>query len=131
MTKIEAVVRERRIGAVLERLGLLGIRALSVYPVRSAGYGEERRLAIRGRTVSVAFVRKVMLEWCGPDEQAHCVVRAIRHSADGGEAGDCTIFLQNIDAADSGVAGCFSEGPFPAIAAGDRSHGGAPLSRTS
>jgi nitrogen regulatory protein PII len=101
MTKIEAVVREQRIGAVIERLGLLGVRAFSVYSVQCMGHGEVRRAAIRGRTVSVAFVRKVMLEWFGADDQAHCIVRAIRHCADEGEPGDCTIFIQAADAVDS------------------------------
>jgi nitrogen regulatory protein PII len=131
MTKIEAVVREQRIGAVVERLGLLGVHSLSIYAVRSAGPGEQRRLAIRGRTVSVAFVRKVMLEWCGPDDQARSIVRAIRHCADLGEPGDCTIFLQSAEAVDSS-----DPQPFPvervAARASPRADGGrASLSRTS
>ncbi|MGA2447183.1 MAG: P-II family nitrogen regulator [Polyangiaceae bacterium] len=131
MTKIEAVVREQRVGPVLERLGLLGIGGLSVYPVKSAGHGEGRRLAIRGRTVVVAFVRKVMLEWCGPDELAHSIVRAIRHCADAGEPGDCAIFLQSADAVDTDSTEAGSEGHNPALAAKRRSHEGLPLSRIS
>jgi nitrogen regulatory protein PII len=131
MTKIEAVVREQRIDAVVERLGLLGVHTLSIYGVRCTGHGEVRRSSIRGRTVAVAFVRKVMLEWYGPDDQAHCVVRAIRHCADAGEPGDCTIFIQNADAADASEARPLSEERVAALAAGRPSHGDAQLTRTS
>jgi nitrogen regulatory protein PII len=127
MTKIEAVVREQRIGAVVERLGLLGVQSLSVYAVKSAGHGEQRRLAIRGRSVSLAFVRKVMLEWCGPDDQVRAIVRAIRHCADQGEPGDCTIFLQHTDPVESRETDSPSAGHLAARAPRLPAHTGASL----
>jgi nitrogen regulatory protein PII len=94
MTKVEAVVHEHRLADVLERLLLVGESDVAVYPVRSAGHGDRHHLAVRGGTVIVAFARKVMLEWYGPDERADTVVRAIRRCAGDDETGGCTVLLQ-------------------------------------
>jgi nitrogen regulatory protein PII len=131
MTKIEAVVREQRLGAVIERLELLGVQPLSVYAVRCSGAGEGRRIHVRGRSVSLAFVRKVMLEWCGPDDEVNAVVRAIRHCADDGEPGSCTIFLQNTTEPVSEPVECRGQGIRTARRTGFGAYADAPLARTS
>ncbi len=77
MRKVQAVVREQRVDAVVERLVLLGIRGLTLYPAKTYTQGEGRREVFRGSPYNVSFLPRVRLEWYGPDEQADAVVRAI------------------------------------------------------
>jgi nitrogen regulatory protein PII len=93
MLKVQAIVREQRLEAVVERLLLIGIRGLTIIPVRGSGEKEYRAI-FRGGSYPVHFTSKVLLEWFGPDDEADAVMRAIVHVAATGAVGDGSIFVE-------------------------------------
>jgi nitrogen regulatory protein P-II 1 len=97
MTKIQAIVREERLEAIIERLLLIGIRGLTVAPVRGTGQGGGHREVFRGAVYKVDFQKKVMLEWFGLDDEADAVVRAIQARGATGSVGDGRIFIQHVE----------------------------------
>jgi nitrogen regulatory protein P-II 1 len=99
MTKIEAIVREERLDAVIERLVLVGVRGLTLGMARGMGRGGAHREVFRGSAYQVDFVSRVLLEWYGPDDEADAIVRAIQQRAATGEVGDGRIFIQRIEEA--------------------------------
>lgn len=99
MKRVQAIIREENLDAVVERLVLIGVRGLTVVPVKGAGTSGGRREIFRGSAYWVAFVRKIELEWFGSDEQADAVVRAIVDRAATGKVGDGMIFVQSVDEA--------------------------------
>jgi nitrogen regulatory protein P-II 1 len=96
MRKVQAVIREQQLEAVVERLLLIGVRGLTVFMARGAGRAGGQQV-FRGSACRVDFAPKVVLEWYGPDDEADAVVRAIRHRATTGAIGDGKIFVQTID----------------------------------
>ncbi len=97
MTKVQAVIREEQLEAVLERLALIGVRDVVIGPVFGAGRSKGRREVFRGGAYQVTLLPKVQLEWCGPESQADGVVRAIEQRARTGKIGDGKIFLQHVE----------------------------------
>lgn len=96
MKKVQAIIREQRLDPVIERLILIGIRGLTIGTVQGAGRSGGRREVFRGSAYHVVFVRKILLEWYGPDEEADAVVRAITTAAATGKIGDGKIFVQPV-----------------------------------
>jgi nitrogen regulatory protein P-II 1 len=99
MKRVQAIIREERLDAVIERLVMIGVRGLTIVPVKGAGRSGGRREVFRGGVYQVWFVPKIELEWVGPDDQADAVVRAIRDRAATGKIGDGKIFVQSVDEA--------------------------------
>jgi nitrogen regulatory protein P-II 1 len=98
MTKLQAVIREERLDAVVERLVAIGVRGLTFAPAK--GMGRSGGYAIfRGSPYRVDFVSKVLLEWYGPDHEAEAVARAIVQRAATGKIGDGKIFFSRVDEA--------------------------------
>ncbi len=97
MTKVQAVIREERLDAVVERLALIGVHDIVIGPVHGAGRSQGRREVFRGSAYQVTLLPKVQIEWCGPDHQADAVVRAIEQRAHTGKIGDGKIFLQRVE----------------------------------
>ncbi len=98
MLKVQAIVREERLDAVVERLLLIGIRGLTIIPVKSSGGGAYKAF-FRGGSYPVHFISKVLLEWYGPDDEADAVTRAIVQAAATGAVGDGNISVEPIDEA--------------------------------
>ena len=99
MTKVQAVIREQQLAAVLERLALLGVHDVNLTEAHGAGRSQGRREVFRGSAYIVTLLPKILLEWYGPDDQADAVVRAIEHRARTGKIGDGKIFVQHVDEA--------------------------------
>jgi nitrogen regulatory protein P-II 1 len=99
MRKVQAIIREERLDPVIERLVLIGVRGLTIIPVRGAGRSGGRREVYRGSAYRVVFVPKLLLEWCGPDHEADAVVRAIQRQGSTGKIGDGKIFVQPLEEA--------------------------------
>jgi nitrogen regulatory protein P-II 1 len=97
MTKVQAVIREQQLEAVIERLALLGVYDLTLTNAHGAGRSQGRREVFRGGAYQVTLLPKVLIEWYGPDEQVDAVVRAIAHRARTGKIGDGKIFVQRVD----------------------------------
>ena len=99
MKRVQAIIREERLDAVVERLVLIGVRGLTIVPVKGAGRSGGRREVFRGGVYQVWFVSKVEIEWFGPDHQADAVVRAILDRAATGKIGDGKVFVQSVEEA--------------------------------
>ena len=95
---MQAIIREERLEAVVERLVQIGVRGLTLGPAK--GMGRSGGFAIfRGSAYRVDFVAKVVLEWYGPDHEADAVARAIIQRAATGKIGDGKIFFQRVEEA--------------------------------
>jgi nitrogen regulatory protein P-II 1 len=94
--KVQAIIGEERQKAVVERLLLIGIRGLTIIPVREAS-GSVHQAFFRGGAYPVHFVSKVLLEWVGPDEEVDAVVRAIARVAATGTVGDGRILVEPVE----------------------------------
>ncbi len=99
MVKVQAIIREERLDAVIERLVLIGIRGLTVVPVKGSGRGASSRAVFRGGSYKVSFVSKLLLEWYGPEDEADAVMRAIARAGSTGTSGDGKIFVEPIEEA--------------------------------
>jgi nitrogen regulatory protein P-II 1 len=99
MVKVQAIIREERLDAVVERLALLRVRGLTVGPVRGSGRSGAHRAFFRGGSYAVPFLSRVQIEWYGPDDDADAVVRAIVHSGATGASGDGNVFVQPVEEA--------------------------------
>jgi nitrogen regulatory protein PII len=97
MTKVQAIIREQQLEAVLERLALLGVHDVTLTDAHGAGRSGGRREVFMGSAYMVALLPKILLEWYGPDDQVDAVVRAIVHRARTGKIGDGKVFLQHVD----------------------------------
>jgi nitrogen regulatory protein P-II 1 len=97
MKRVQAIIREECLDAVVERLVTIGVRGLTIVPVKGAGKSGGRRDVFCGGVFWVWFVPKVELEWFGPDDEADAVVRAIVSRAATGKVGDGRVFVQSVD----------------------------------
>ena len=93
MTKVQATIRESRLQAVIERLLLIGVRGLTVSTVQGFGRSGGHDAVYMGSAYRTTFQTKVLLEWCGSDDQADAVVRAIVRSGATGKVGDGKVFV--------------------------------------
>ncbi len=78
MTKVQAIVREQQLDAIVERLLLIGIRGLTLARAKGSGDGASHREVFRGSSYRVDYVAKILIEWYGPDDEADAVMRAIQ-----------------------------------------------------
>jgi nitrogen regulatory protein P-II 1 len=99
MKKVLAIIREVQLDPVIERLVMIGVRGLTITPVRGAGRSGGRREVFRGSAYRVAFVPKILLEWYGPDDEAEAIARAIALRACTGKIGDGKIFVLPVEEA--------------------------------
>ncbi|MDP9150576.1 MAG: P-II family nitrogen regulator [Myxococcota bacterium] len=100
MTKIQAIIREERVDAVVERLVLIGVRGLTLSAVKGSGsHGNDHFAIFRGGTYKVDFLSKVLLEWVGPEDDADGVARAIEQQGATGKLGDGRIFISHVEEA--------------------------------
>ena len=99
MTKIQAIVREEMLDAIVERLLLIGVRGLTFGHVRGTGRTAAHREVFRGSAYQVAYATKLLVEWYGPDDEADAVMRAIQQRATTGQGGDGRIFVSYVEEA--------------------------------
>jgi nitrogen regulatory protein P-II 1 len=99
MLKVQAIIREERLDAVVERLVLIGIHGLTVMPVKGSSQHETYRAVFRGGSYPVHFISKVQLEWYGSDEDAAAVTRAITQAGFTGKTGDGRVFVSLVEEA--------------------------------
>jgi nitrogen regulatory protein P-II 1 len=99
MLKVQAIVREERLDAVIARLVLIGVRGLTVVPVKGSSQHAAYRAFFRGGSFPVPFISKVQLEWYGSDDDADAVIRAIMQAAFTGKTGDGRIFVSLVEEA--------------------------------
>lgn len=93
VVKVQAMIREERLDAVVERLLLIGVRGLTVSSVHGFGRTSGHDAASRGVAYRIDFRPKIVVEWVGPDGDADGVVRALVRAAATGRIGDGKIFV--------------------------------------
>jgi nitrogen regulatory protein PII len=99
LVKVQAIIREQQLEGVVERLVLIGVRGLTIGGACGAGGASRPTQVFRGLPYKAPFVRQILLEWFGPEEEADAVVRAIQQRARTGAVGDGRIFVQRIEEA--------------------------------
>ena len=96
MKKIEAIIREEKLGEVKTALEALGHFGMTVSEV--SGRGRQKGLTLSWRrTHQVEFLPKLKVEIVVPDEAVPQTLSAITTSARTGEIGDGKIFVLPVD----------------------------------
>jgi nitrogen regulatory protein PII len=90
MVRVEAIIRGESLDAVVQRLLLIGVRGLTMLPVREAHRADAYYAFFRG---------KILIEWYGSDDEADGIVRAIERAAAMGAPGDDHILVQTVEQA--------------------------------
>ena len=96
LKKIEAIIREDKLGDVKDALRDIGIRGMNVFEIRGQGRQGGITLAGRSGSYQVDLLPKIKLEIVCKDEQANQIVRVIADSARTGEIGDGKIFIYDV-----------------------------------
>ena len=93
MKKIEAIVREEKLGPIREALDKLSYHGMTVTEV--SGRGRQRGVKLQWRVgeYSVDFLPKIKIEVVVMDEDVPRVIHAISSVSRTGEEGDGKIFL--------------------------------------
>jgi len=93
MKKIEAIIREERLGAVKKSLENTGYYGMTVSTV--SGRGKQGGIKLQGRVgdYTVDLLPKIKIELVVLDEDTPAIVDAIVQSARTGEKGDGKIFI--------------------------------------
>jgi nitrogen regulatory protein P-II 1 len=99
MVKVQAIIREERLDAVIARLLLIGVRGLTVFPVKGSSQTTSYRAFSRGGSYPVAFISKILIEWFGSDDDESAVTRAIIQAAFTGKTGDGRVFVSLVEEA--------------------------------
>jgi nitrogen regulatory protein P-II 1 len=99
LAKVQAVIREGQIEEITQRLLLIGVRGLTIRIAGGAGRASRPTQVFRGARVQTPFVKQLVLEWVGPEDEADAIVRAIELRARTGKVGDGRIFVERVDEA--------------------------------
>ncbi len=96
MMKIEAIIREERLGHVKKALEDNGFVAMTV--TRVVGRGEQKgiKLQYRGGSIEVDMLPKLKIEIFVRDEDVKTVMKTICDSARTGKFGDGRIFVMPV-----------------------------------
>lgn len=98
MKKIEAIIREEKLGEVKETLEKIGILGLNVSEVKGRGRQKGIKLQWRATSYVVDMLPKVKLNVVVKDEDAERVIDAIVNSArTGRNSGDGMIFVMPVE----------------------------------
>lgn len=95
MKKIEAIIRDSKLGRVRDALELVGIHGMTITQARGVGSQTGRQSTYRAAYRS-DFVPRVKLEIVVDDEHADRVVDTIYETAHTGEFGDGRILISDL-----------------------------------
>ncbi len=97
MKKIEAIIREEKLGEVKEALEKLNIFGMTVFDVK--GRGSQRGISLQWRVgeYRVDFLPKKLVMMVVKDEECAPVIDTICAISGSGAAGDGKIFISTID----------------------------------
>jgi nitrogen regulatory protein P-II 1 len=97
MKKIEAIVREDKVGDVKDALRELGIVGMNVIEVR--GHGRQGGISLAGRTGSyqIDMLTKMQINIVLSDHNVEKTIETICRAARTGEAGDGMIFVYPVE----------------------------------
>jgi nitrogen regulatory protein P-II 1 len=97
LKKIEAIIREDKVGDVRDALTEIGIVGLNLFEVR--GHGRQGGIQLVGRagTYQVNMLPKIQLNIILSDRNLEEAIEAILRSAHTGEPGDGMIFVYPVE----------------------------------
>jgi len=93
LKKIEAIIREDKLGDVKDALNEIGIRGMNVFEIRGQGRQGGITLAGRSGTYQVDMLPKMQLNIILSDENVDDTIETILSAARTGQAGDGLIFV--------------------------------------
>ena len=95
--KIEAIIREEKLGDVKDALRKIGIKGMNVYEIQ--GHGREGGITLIGRAGSyqIDMLPRMQINIILSDHNVEKTVNAITVAARTGELGDGKIFISNIE----------------------------------
>jgi nitrogen regulatory protein P-II 1 len=95
--KIEAIIREEKLGDVKEALREIGIVGMNVFEIR--GHGRQGGITLTGRTgtYQVDLLPKVQLNVVLSDHNVEKTIETIRKAATTGQEGDGIIFIYPVE----------------------------------
>jgi nitrogen regulatory protein P-II 1 len=95
--KIEAIIREEKLGDVKDALREIGIIGMNVFEIR--GHGRQGGITLTGRTgtYQVDLLPKVQLNIVLSDHNVEKTVETIRKAATTGQEGDGIIFIYPVE----------------------------------
>ncbi|MBN1887280.1 MAG: P-II family nitrogen regulator [Thermoflexales bacterium] len=95
--KIEAIIREEKLGDVKDALHELGIYGMNIAQVQGHGRQGGIRLAGRSGTYQVDMLPKIQVSIVLSDHNVDKTVETIRKAAQTGETGDGVIFIYPVE----------------------------------
>jgi nitrogen regulatory protein P-II 1 len=95
--KIEAIIREEKLGDVKDALREIGIVGMNVFEIR--GHGRQGGITLTGRTgtYQVDLLPKVQLNVVLSDHNVEKTIETIRKAATTGQEGDGIIFIYPVE----------------------------------
>ncbi len=97
MKKIEAIIRDEKLGAVKEALKGVGVAGMTVSEVKGHGTQKGITEVYRGRQYAVDLISKIKIEAIVADKDVRTVTDAIVDVARTGSIGDGKIFVSSVD----------------------------------
>jgi nitrogen regulatory protein P-II 1 len=97
MKKIEAIIRDEKLGAVKEALKGVGVAGMTVSEVKGHGTQKGITEVYRGRQYAVDLISKIKIEAIVADKDVQTVTDAIVDVARTGSIGDGKIFISTVD----------------------------------
>jgi nitrogen regulatory protein P-II 1 len=97
MKKIEAIIRDEKLGAVKEALKGVGVAGMTVTEVKGHGTQKGITEVYRGRQYAVDLISKIKIEAIVDDKDVKTITDAIVDVARTGSIGDGKIFVSSVD----------------------------------
>jgi nitrogen regulatory protein P-II 1 len=97
MKKIEAIIRDEKLGAVKEALKGVGVAGMTVTEVKGHGTQKGITEVYRGRQYAIDLISKIKIEAIVDDKDVKTVTDAIVDTARTGSIGDGKIFISTVD----------------------------------
>ncbi len=97
MKKIEAIIRDEKLGAVKEALKAAGVAGMTVTEVKGHGTQKGITEVYRGRQYAVDLISKIKIEAIVDDKDVKTITDTIVDTAKTGSIGDGKIFVSSVD----------------------------------
>ncbi len=97
MKKIEAIIRDEKLGAVKESLKAAGVAGMTVTEVKGHGTQKGITEVYRGRQFAVDLISKIKIDVIVDDKDVKTITDTICDIAKTGSIGDGKIFVSSVD----------------------------------
>ncbi len=97
MKKIEAIIRDEKLGAVKEALKAAGVAGMTVTEVKGHGTQKGITEVYRGKQFAIDLISKIKIEAVVDDKDVQTITACIVDTAKTGSIGDGKIFVSSVD----------------------------------